>query len=89
MNLMQRSILWSSTGRSYGPETHAKLDQWVQAKRAGDFETSDRLRKELRAEGVNPDDVRPDRARGAGTSIIYELLTKGCNIVLLSSRATH
>jgi len=42
---------------------NAKLDEWVQAKRAKDFTTSDRLRDELRAQGIDPDTVRPsDRA---------------------------
>ena len=40
-------------------ETEAKLDQWVNAKRAKDFATADRLREEMRAAGAEPDMVRP------------------------------
>ena len=40
-------------------ETEAKLDQWVNAKRAKDFATADRLREEMCAAGVEPDMVRP------------------------------
>ena len=37
----------------------AKLDAWVAAKRAKDFENADRLRYELRRDGINPDECRP------------------------------
>ena len=45
-----------------------KLDEWVKAKRAKDFATSDRLREELRelgsrGMGVDPDLERPVKAR--------------------------
>eukprot|EP00320_Phaeocystis_rex_P010183 CAMPEP_0119071516 /NCGR_PEP_ID=MMETSP1178-20130426/51134_1 /TAXON_ID=33656 /ORGANISM="unid sp, Strain CCMP2000" /LENGTH=68 /DNA_ID=CAMNT_0007053453 /DNA_START=49 /DNA_END=252 /DNA_ORIENTATION=+ len=36
-----------------------QLDAWVQAKRIKDFATADRIRDELRAEGVEPDKARP------------------------------
>eukprot|EP00927_Polykrikos_kofoidii_P071655 TRINITY_DN6790_c0_g1_i1.p1 TRINITY_DN6790_c0_g1~~TRINITY_DN6790_c0_g1_i1.p1 ORF type:complete len:602 (-),score=111.01 TRINITY_DN6790_c0_g1_i1:251-2056(-) len=45
--------------RSYDPETEAKLDRWVAAKREKDFTLADTLRSELRAAGVEPDNVRP------------------------------
>jgi len=45
---------------AHSPEVNAKLDEWVQAKRAKDFTTSDRLREELRAQGVDPDTARPN-----------------------------
>ena len=51
---------------AYVPDaaTEAKLDEWVSAKRQKDFATADRLREELRAQGVNPDQVRPATAPG-------------------------
>jgi len=36
-----------------------RLDQWVQAKRIKDFAVADRIRDELRAEGIEPDKARP------------------------------
>jgi hypothetical protein len=36
-----------------------QLDQWVNAKRIKDFATADRIRDELRAEGIEPDKARP------------------------------
>ena len=50
------------------PMIEAKLDEWVKAKRAKDFATSDRLREELRelgsrGMGVDPDLERPVKAR--------------------------
>ena len=36
------------------------LDDWVAAKRDRDFTTSDRLRDELRAHGVDAEKARPD-----------------------------
>ena len=52
-----------SAGGGYPPplsqSTEAKLDAWVAAKRARDFATSDRLRDELRASGIEPEQVRP------------------------------
>ena len=51
----------TAMGRHVGgnPETEAKLDEWVSAKRQKDFVTADRLREELRAQGINPDQARP------------------------------
>lgn len=43
----------------YDAATEAQLDQWIEAKRAKDFATSDMLRDQLRARGVNPDQARP------------------------------
>merc|ERR1719329_1825047 len=37
----------------------ALLDEWVEAKRAKDFATADRIRDDLRAAGVDPDRHRP------------------------------
>ena len=53
--------------RGYDPTTEAKLTQWVNAKRAKDFYTADRLREELRAGGVDPDTVRPALPPGHGS----------------------
>lgn len=43
----------------------AELDRWVEAKRAKDFETADRIRSELEANGIRPEVLRPARGRGA------------------------
>ena len=42
----------------YDAETEEKLDRWVEAKRKKDFATADRLREELNALGIKPDEVR-------------------------------
>ena len=51
------------------PEINAKdealLDRWVEAKRSRDFKTSDRIRDQLEAKGIKPEEVRPLRARRA------------------------
>lgn len=44
---------------TYDPETEAKLDQWVELKRAKDFASADALREELRAQGIDPGQARP------------------------------
>jgi cysteinyl-tRNA synthetase len=44
---------------SFAPALEAQLDEWVQAKRRKDYSSADRLREELRAQGVDPDKVRP------------------------------
>merc|ERR1740138_56836 len=44
----------------YDPETEAKLDEWVQAKRARDFQTSDAIQAELEAQGIDTKAARPD-----------------------------
>ena len=36
------------------------LDDWVRAKRAKDFDTADRIRDGLRAQGIDPDIERPN-----------------------------
>ena len=41
-----------------------KMAQWVNAKRAKDYQTADRLREELRAIGVDPDTARPPNGGG-------------------------
>ena len=41
-------------------EVELILDDWVKAKRAKDFETADRIRDGLRAQGVDPDIERPN-----------------------------
>ena len=40
-------------------EMSEKLDDWVAAKRKRDFETSDRLRAEMKDAGFNPEEYRP------------------------------
>merc|ERR1719201_1127735 len=35
------------------------LDRWVEAKRGRDFGTADRLRDDLRAQGIDPEKERP------------------------------
>eukprot|EP00930_Biecheleria_cincta_P083559 TRINITY_DN73111_c0_g1_i1.p1 TRINITY_DN73111_c0_g1~~TRINITY_DN73111_c0_g1_i1.p1 ORF type:complete len:863 (+),score=139.61 TRINITY_DN73111_c0_g1_i1:83-2671(+) len=57
----------------FDPQTQAKLDQWVTAKRMKDYKTADDIRKELRAKGVDPDIVRPSDkvlARQGGASTL-------------------
>jgi cysteinyl-tRNA synthetase len=39
------------------------LDKWVDAKRAKDFREADRIREDLRAQGIEPEHHRPDRKR--------------------------
>ena len=48
----------AATTAARDPATEAKLAQWVSAKRQRDFATSDRLRDELRAGGVDPESAR-------------------------------
>merc|ERR1712046_247296 len=51
--------------QSFSPVINAKLDLWVQLKRAKDFAAADALGEELRALGVNdPNSARPDPKRG-------------------------
>ena len=47
-------------------EMKDKLEQWVNAKRQRDFETSDRLRAEMKDAGVNPEEYRPRPGNGGG-----------------------
>jgi len=57
---------WGGSGGTYDPVTEAKLDQWVEAKRARDFVTSDAIQAELEAQGVDTHAARPDpRKAGA------------------------
>eukprot|EP00746_Dinoflagellata_sp_MGD_P074879 gnl/MRDRNA2_/MRDRNA2_30187_c0_seq1.p1 gnl/MRDRNA2_/MRDRNA2_30187_c0~~gnl/MRDRNA2_/MRDRNA2_30187_c0_seq1.p1 ORF type:complete len:104 (-),score=29.18 gnl/MRDRNA2_/MRDRNA2_30187_c0_seq1:132-443(-) len=42
-------------------KTEALLDKWVEAKRAKDFEQADMIRDDLKNQGINADDMRPDR----------------------------
>jgi len=61
-------------GRDYGRdggrpdnlsrEMSDKLDEWVAAKRRRDYETSDRLRAEMKDAGFNPETYRPKPAGG-------------------------
>ena len=49
-------------GRGLPPlsqEMQEKLDEWVAAKRRRDFETSDRIRAEMKEAGCNPEEYRP------------------------------
>merc|ERR1719158_2144346 len=55
---------WAASGGTYDPQTEAKLDQWVQAKRARDFTTSDAIQRELEAQGVDTHAARPDSKKG-------------------------
>merc|ERR1712190_446626 len=58
----------AASGGPYDPETEAKLDQWVQAKRARDFTTSDAIQVELEAQGVDTHAARPDPKKGKANS---------------------
>jgi hypothetical protein len=66
------SNLWEAgflDGRpTYDPETEAKLDQWVQAKRARDFKRSDAIEAELQAQGVDTQAARPDPKKAGANS---------------------
>jgi len=44
-------------------EMEELLEQWVAAKRQRDFETSDRIRAEMKDAGVNPEEYRPAPSR--------------------------
>ena len=46
--------------RPSAEELELILDDWVRAKRAKDFETADRIREGLRAQGIDPDIERPN-----------------------------
>ncbi|EOD12630.1 hypothetical protein EMIHUDRAFT_213368 [Emiliania huxleyi CCMP1516] len=45
--------------QEYDAATEAQLDRWLEAKRAKDFATSDSIRDQLRARGIDPDRARP------------------------------
>eukprot|EP00325_Prymnesiales_sp_UTEX-LB-985_P025687 CAMPEP_0174715988 /NCGR_PEP_ID=MMETSP1094-20130205/22722_1 /TAXON_ID=156173 /ORGANISM="Chrysochromulina brevifilum, Strain UTEX LB 985" /LENGTH=296 /DNA_ID=CAMNT_0015915657 /DNA_START=40 /DNA_END=932 /DNA_ORIENTATION=- len=47
-------------------EMKDKLDEWVAAKRQRDFETSDRLRAEMKEAGFNPETYRPPPPKPGG-----------------------
>eukprot|EP00966_Prymnesium_polylepis_P145928 3371011-Prymnesium_polylepis.1 len=47
-------------------EMEDKLEAWVAAKRQRDFETSDRLRAEMKEAGFNPEAYRPPPGKGDG-----------------------
>ena len=53
-------------GRDGGGGGHRLLEEWVAAKRRRDFETSDRLRAEMKSEGFNPEAYRPNKPGGDG-----------------------
>ena len=40
------------------------ISQWIEAKRTKDFVTADRLRKELRDQGIDPDGTRANVETG-------------------------
>ena len=42
-------------------ESEAILDAWVEAKQRGDFKSADRMRRDLRARGIEPDLERPPK----------------------------
>jgi len=50
-----------SAGRSgaFDPATEAKLDQWWKCKQDKDYGTADKIRAELRDQGIEPDQHRP------------------------------
>merc|ERR1712232_961628 len=59
--------------------TEALLDDWVAAKRAGDFRTADDIRDDLRREGVEPDQARPDfKSRGGAAGAAPPWRGGGC-----------
>lgn len=49
----------------YDKETEKRLNEWVQAKRKGDYVKSDAIRSELAAKGVDADAARPARQKVA------------------------
>ena len=58
---------WASrTLPELSAEMNAKLEEWVSAKRQRDFQTSDRIRDEMKRDGVNPEDYRPPPGKGGG-----------------------
>lgn len=59
--------------RKLDEEDEAKLDDWVEAKRARDFTTADSLREELRAKGIDPEYERPSRPQ-AGDPKVEKML---------------
>jgi len=48
---------------SGGGDTQEQLDRWVEAKRAKDFRTADKIRNALRERGISPDKERPMKNR--------------------------
>ena len=48
------------------PDMQDKLEQWVSAKKARDFATSDRIRQEMKDQGFNPEEICPPPGRGGG-----------------------
>merc|ERR1712151_220584 len=54
------------TERLLDAETEKQLDLWVEAKRRRDYETADRIRAELKAQGVDANTERPQKGKGKG-----------------------
>merc|ERR1712060_736931 len=52
----------------YSPEIEARLDEWITAKRARDFVTSDAIQAELEAQGVDTKAARPDVRKQGGNA---------------------
>lgn len=55
------------------PWVEDQLDRWVDAKRAKDFKTADRLREDLRKNGVDPDKARPPDQKDTPADIDRQL----------------
>merc|ERR1719388_72483 len=55
-------------GGTYDAATEARLDEWVQAKRARDFVTSDAIQAELEAQGIDTKAARPDPRKAGGNA---------------------
>mmetsp|Transcript_41163 Transcript_41163/g.68446 ORF Transcript_41163/g.68446 Transcript_41163/m.68446 type:complete len:340 (+) Transcript_41163:162-1181(+) len=45
--------------KTFDESTESRLDDWIEAKRAKQFAKADAIREELRALGIEPDEVRP------------------------------
>lgn len=45
--------------QTFDASTESRLDDWIEAKRAKQFAKADAIREELRALGIEPDEVRP------------------------------
>jgi len=57
--MMGSASVHAAPGIRYDPETEARLDQWVEAKRNKDFAMADAIRDEMRSRGIEPDRARP------------------------------
>jgi len=53
-------------GGRYSPRTESQLDDWVELKKARDFDRSDSLRDELKRRGIDAGAERPPPGKGGG-----------------------